>query len=56
MRLVVKALIRYGLNKDATEGQAIDWNNEPFVGMWQDREDMKDSSKWVRSLRQQEWA
>jgi hypothetical protein len=29
--------------------------NEPFVGMWQDREDLADSSQWVRQLRQGEW-
>jgi hypothetical protein len=29
--------------------------NEPFVGMWKDRKDMKDSSQWVRQIRQQEW-
>jgi hypothetical protein len=29
--------------------------DEPFIGMWQDREDMQDSSAWVRSLRQREW-
>jgi len=28
---------------------------EPFVGMWSDREDMKDSVAWVRSLRRREW-
>ena len=28
---------------------------EPFVGMWRDREDMADSSEWVRKLRQREW-
>lgn len=28
---------------------------EPFVGMWKDREDMKDSGAWVRNLRQREW-
>ena len=27
-----------------------------FVGMWEDREDMKDSSKWVRNLRENEWS
>ncbi len=30
-------------------------SNEPFVGMWQHRTDMKDSSSWVRNLRQKEW-
>ncbi len=29
--------------------------DEPFVGMWKDREDMEDSSQWVRQIRQQEW-
>lgn len=30
--------------------------DEPFVGMWKDREDLADSSQWVRQLRQQECA
>ena len=29
--------------------------NEAFVGMWKDRENMEDSSQWVRQHRQQEW-
>jgi hypothetical protein len=29
--------------------------DEPFVGMWKDREDMRDSVKWVKDLRQKEW-
>lgn len=29
--------------------------NEPFVGMWQQREDMANSSQWVKQIRQQEW-
>ncbi len=29
--------------------------DEPFVGMWRDREEMQDSTTWVRGLRQQEW-
>jgi mRNA-degrading endonuclease RelE of RelBE toxin-antitoxin system len=33
----------------------IKLEEEPFVGMWKDREDMKDSAKWVRELRQREW-
>jgi len=28
-----------------------DWSNEPFIGMWKNREDMK----WVRQLRRHEW-
>ena len=29
--------------------------DEAFVGIWRDREDMADSSAWVRSIRDQEW-
>jgi hypothetical protein len=29
--------------------------NDPFIGIWKDREDMKDSSKWLRSVRKSEW-
>jgi len=29
--------------------------DDPAVGMWADREDMKDSAAWVRKLRQHEW-
>jgi len=29
---------------------------EPFVGMWRDREDMSDSSAWVRNVRESHWS
>lgn len=29
--------------------------NDPFIGMWKDREEMKDSSKWLRNVRDSEW-
>ncbi|MGQ9628172.1 MAG: DUF2281 domain-containing protein [Anaerolineae bacterium] len=29
--------------------------DEPFIGMWRDREDIRDSTAWVRNLRQCEW-
>jgi hypothetical protein len=32
-----------------------DIRSEPFIGLWHDREDMKNSSEWVRTLRVQEW-
>jgi len=28
--------------------------DEPFIGIWQDRDDMQDSSAWVRSQRRWE--
>lgn len=29
--------------------------SEAFVGMWRDRKDMRDSSAWVRNIRQSHW-
>jgi len=30
-------------------------SQDPVVGMWKDREEMRDSSAWVRTLRQTQW-
>lgn len=29
--------------------------DEAFIGMWRDREDLQDSSAWVRNVREREW-
>jgi hypothetical protein len=29
--------------------------NEPFIGMWKDRDDMSGSGAWVRGLRRRHW-
>jgi len=29
--------------------------DESFIGIWRDREDMRDSSAWVRKVRAAEW-
>ena len=29
--------------------------DEPCFGMWADREDLADSTQWVRELRRKEW-
>jgi hypothetical protein len=34
----------------------IDWINDPFIGMWQERQDMDDSTTWVRNIRESEWS
>ncbi|MBA4124373.1 MAG: hypothetical protein H0X72_18170 [Acidobacteria bacterium] len=35
---------------------ASDLQTEAFVGMWRDREDISDSSAWVRSVRETHWS
>ncbi len=32
-----------------------DLAQDGFIGIWRDREDMQDSSVWVRNLREREW-
>lgn len=32
-----------------------DLENEAFVGMWRDREDLGDGSAWVRNVRETHW-
>ncbi len=46
---------RYGALQDVVQPKTLDLSAEPFIGMWKDREDMKDSVAWVRNLREQEW-
>ena len=29
---------------------------EPFIGIWKNRQEMTDSSEWVKQLRKEEWA
>jgi hypothetical protein len=30
-------------------------SEEPAIGMWKDRQDMQNSTAWVRQLREREW-
>ncbi|MCR4320853.1 MAG: DUF2281 domain-containing protein [Candidatus Brocadiaceae bacterium] len=32
----------------------VNLNEEQFIGMWKDRQDMKDSASWVRNVRKKE--
>ena len=43
------------LQPQPAEPVSLPLRNEPFIGMWKNREDMQDSSQWVRNTRQQEW-
>ena len=33
-----------------------DLSEQAFIGMWRDRDDLKNSGAWVRKMRQQEWS
>ncbi len=46
---------RYQSSQSATTVPPSDLKTEEFVGMWQDREEMQDSTDWVRHVRQSHW-
>jgi hypothetical protein len=45
---------RYSSPPAAQKAKRSKLVDEPFVGMWQDRKDMQDSTAWVRSQRRWE--
>jgi hypothetical protein len=45
---------RYGAPPTTTSSAAADLSSESFIGMWSDREEMQDSSAWVRTVRKSE--
>jgi hypothetical protein len=47
--------IRLGIRKGNTSTESIPANTDSFFGMWADREEMSDSSSWVKELRTREW-
>ena len=46
---------RYKGFKQEKQTERINLVNEPFIGIWKDREDMNNSSKWLRNVRKTEW-
>lgn len=44
---------RYGRENEKVTGGNL--SEENFVGIWKDREDLRNSRAWVRELRQNEW-
>ncbi len=53
--LIVFLRARYGPGRPNGNATMLDLAEEGFVGMWRDREDMQDSSAWVRDAREREW-
>jgi len=46
---------RYKKFRSAKKSNQVNLVDHPFIGMWRDREDMQDSSTWVRGVREREW-
>jgi hypothetical protein len=46
---------RYNLTSRGTTASPKKIMDEAFVGIWRNREEMQDSSKWVRNVRESDW-
>lgn len=46
---------RYSVPMNTGKSRCIRLSDEPFIGMWEGREDIRDSTAWVRNLRRSEW-
>lgn len=49
------AFLRQRCARPATPPTNTPLQNENFIGMWQDRDEMTDSTAWVRGVREAEW-
>jgi len=45
---------RYPVEQTDRKIKRTKLTDEPFIGMWRGREDMQDSTAWVRNLRRRE--
>jgi len=46
---------RYNRSDRVKELSTADLTKEGFIGIWRDREEIQDSSAWVRQTREREW-
>jgi hypothetical protein len=46
---------RYAATPSRQQARTPDLETEPFLGMWRNRQDLEDSTTWVRNTRKAEW-
>lgn len=51
----VDSIISAGPDNAAASSEKS-FSDGPYFGMWADRPEMEDSTKWVRELREKEWS
>jgi len=47
---------KYAVVEPGSQSPDFDLINDNFIGMWSDRQDLADSSAWVRGVRENEWS
>ena len=46
---------RYAPERRRARAKRTGLADDPFIGMWRKRQDMADSTAWVRNVREREW-
>ncbi|AOX01567.1 hypothetical protein BJP34_20885 [Moorena producens PAL-8-15-08-1] len=52
---IIEVFKKQYVTKTAASLHPMELDNQPFIGMWTDRQDTQNSSEWVRRTRQQHW-
>jgi hypothetical protein len=52
---IVFLQMRYTLPRPRKTARSSKLTKEAFIGMWRNREDLRDSTAWVRKSREREW-
>ena len=47
---------RYKRTLSSSDSAVTSLESEEFIGMWADRDEMTDSTAWVRGIRDKHWA
>lgn len=47
---------RYAVVEPASQSSDDNFINHSFIGMWSDRQELTDSTAWVRGVREREWS
>lgn len=50
------AFLRERYKRAKSSSAVLSLESEEFIGMWADRDDMSNSTGWVRSVRDKHWA
>ncbi len=55
-QFIAKVREQYSAKSNKPKRKLSPLTEEPFFGMWADREDMADPVEWVRKIRREHWS
>ncbi|NEO81962.1 hypothetical protein [Moorena sp. SIO4G3] len=52
---IIEVFKKQYVTKKPASLNPLELENQPFIGMWRDRQDTQNNSEWVRIIRQKHW-